>query len=62
MSDRIEVDKRALHSVLLALIGQPHEVRELQATRGIGDNPIDTLVAEFNNHLAKQAQEKGDGS
>lgn len=41
--------KKALHSVLSALNGLPHQIRELQATRGLPENPIDFLIDEFNN-------------
>ncbi len=33
MSNRIEVNADALHSILQALIDPPHYIRELQATR-----------------------------
>lgn len=40
--------QEALKAVLVALNGLPHWIRELQATRGLPDNPIDFLIKEFN--------------
>lgn len=48
---RLEVNAHALAMLLNALNGHPHEIRELQATRGFGfgttANPIDTLEREL---------------
>lgn len=48
---KIFVDSAALRRLLTALVGQPHHIRELQATRDrppvmIG-NPIDVLIKEY---------------
>lgn len=42
------VDAQALATILQALINDPHQIRELQALRGLPDNPIDLLVNEYN--------------
>lgn len=42
------IDMAALRSVLQALTGAPHEIRELQVTRSLPGNPIDTLIDQFN--------------
>lgn len=62
MSIKIPVDAVALHSVLRALIGPAHHIRELQATRDkpplLTGNPIDTLIREYNAFCeAQKAQE-----
>lgn len=48
----VSVDAQALRTILQALIGPPHHIRELQATRSIaeltGDDPIGVLVEDFN--------------
>lgn len=50
--ETVTVNADALRQVLNALIGAPHLIRELQATRDkppvLTGNPIDTLVREFN--------------
>jgi len=49
--DKILVDKNALRTVVSALIGSPHLVRELQATRNLPTdikNPIDILREDYN--------------
>jgi hypothetical protein len=62
MEDRemVSVDAHALRTVLQALIGPPHYIRELQMTRGIGaltgDDPIQKLLDDFNAALEKQEQ------
>lgn len=45
---RPEIDMVALRTVLQALTGAPHEIRELQVTRSLPGNPIDTLIDQFN--------------
>lgn len=45
--------KKALRVVLTALDGQPHHIRELQATRGLPDNPIDILITDYNTNAGK---------
>lgn len=44
----LEVNPTSLRALLNALVGAPHEIRELQAWRGIPDNPIDQLLREYN--------------
>lgn len=53
----VAVDAEALRSVLKALIGPPHHIRELQATVDIAHlmnepHPIATLVRQYNEWLA----------
>lgn len=49
----VSVDAKALRTVLQALIGPPHLIREIQMTRGVaaltGDDPIGVLIEDFNN-------------
>ena len=50
--ETVTVNAKALRRLLSALIGPPHYIRELQATRdnGMGlfdDNPIDILCKEY---------------
>jgi hypothetical protein len=47
-SESLEVNPHSLRVVLTALVGAPHEIRELQACRGIPDNAIDQLLREYN--------------
>lgn len=48
MSELIEVDRKALHEVLTALVSPPHVVREMQAISRIRDDcPIKKLVADY---------------
>lgn len=50
------VDAKALRTVLQALVGPPHHMREIQMTRGVaaltGDDPIQTLIDDFNAYAA----------
>lgn len=61
MADRkmVSVDAEALRTVLQALIGPPHHIRELQMTRSIaaltGDDPIGLLVDDFKAALNARA-------
>lgn len=45
---KVEVSAAALREILQALNGPGHCIRELQFTRSLPGNPIDTLIAEFN--------------
>ena len=50
--ETVTVNAKALRRLLSTLMGPPHYIRELQATRdnGIGlfdDNPIDILCKEY---------------
>lgn len=53
LPERLEVNCHSLAMLLNALNGQPHEIRELQVTRGfglnlgLGANPIDVLEREL---------------
>lgn len=53
----ITVNAAALHNLLTALLGNPHEIRELQNTRLpeslFPDNPINVLVTEYNTAVHK---------
>lgn len=50
-SATITVDRKALHTVLQALVGPGHLIRELQHTRSLHKmghpNPIDTLIEQY---------------
>ena len=48
LSQSLEVNPHSLRVVLTALVGAPHEIRELQVCRGMPDNPIDQLLREYN--------------
>lgn len=54
----VTVDGQALRQVLVALVGQPHHIRELQATRSLHKlgypNPIDILIEQFNAAVEPQ--------
>ena len=52
-SQSLEVNPHSLRVVLTALVGAPHEIRELQACRGLPDNPIDQLLREYNDWIEK---------
>ncbi|MDI1362537.1 hypothetical protein [Methylotenera sp.] len=50
-SGKVLVSALALRSILVALVGAPHHIRELQVTMNpdlFPDNPISVLVREFN--------------
>lgn len=55
----VTVDAKALRQVLQALIGPPHHVRELQATRTpeslFPENPINVLVDQYNSQMSGSA-------
>ena len=61
-SSKISVDKKALRTVLNALNGPGHLIRELQAIRSIqvitGDSPIDRLIDEFNTAVRKAREDQ----
>lgn len=49
--DKIAVSAKALRQLLTAVVGPPHYILELLATRGplVGeDNPINILIDEYN--------------
>lgn len=52
----VSVDAQALRTILQALTGPAHYIREIQATRSIaaltGDDPIGTLIEDFNRAAA----------
>lgn len=55
----VTVSSEALCRVLSALVGPPHLIRELQATRGplVGEgNPINLLIDEFNAQVNAPAR------
>ncbi|MBK9497391.1 MAG: hypothetical protein IPO08_23295 [Xanthomonadales bacterium] len=58
--ETVTVSATALRQILQALVGPPHYIRELQATRDkppiLVGNPIDKLIAEYN---AAADQQKG---
>jgi hypothetical protein len=49
LPDCPQVRSGDLRTLLVALTGNPHEIRELQATRGLPDNPIDNILKQFND-------------
>ncbi len=55
MLKRIEVDAKALKTLLMTLNGPPYMIRELQVTRGgtnhglDPNNPIDVLNKDYND-------------
>lgn len=59
----IEVSTASLRTVLQALMGNAHEIRELQvfyqSPKLFPDNPINTLVSEFNTAVAENAKAQG---
>lgn len=63
--ETITVDAAALRSVLQSLIGNPHEIRELQmmySSKVIMDDPINKLLFEFNEAVAADnAKVDGEG-
>jgi hypothetical protein len=52
--NEVTVDREALRAVLQALTGEPHYIRELQATMGLPNNPIEKLINDFNASVAYQ--------
>lgn len=54
--DKITVSAQALREILQALSGPGHLIRELQVIRSLGDNPIDTLIQEYNDALKTSQQ------
>lgn len=52
----VSVDAAALRTVLQALTGPAHHIRELQATRSIaaltGDDPIGVLIDDYQAAIA----------
>ncbi len=46
-----EVNEDALKKVLVALMGQPHYIREIQATRLMPDNPLNILIDDYDAWL-----------
>lgn len=53
----VSVDMKALHTVLRAVTGPGHHIRELQATRSISqlvgeDHPFDVLTGQYEAHRA----------
>jgi hypothetical protein len=51
----VSVDALALQRILQALVGQPHEIREIMMTRSVaaltGDDPIQTLLDDYNEGI-----------
>jgi len=50
--EKVYVDADALRSVLQALNGPGHLIRELQVIRSLGDSPIDLLIKQFNEQMS----------
>lgn len=55
----LEVNPTSLRALLVAVTGAPHEIREIQACRGIPDNPIDQLLREYNDWVYAPAPPAG---
>ncbi len=51
ISGNFLMNHKALHEVLQALCGPDHYVRELQYTRSLPGNAINTLVTQFNDQI-----------
>lgn len=62
----VTVDAAALRTVLAALNGPSHHIRELQATRSLKAlghySPIDTLIEQFNAQVKPAAQNPANAS
>lgn len=56
---QVTVDAKALFTVLRALNGPAHHIRELQATRNTpgSNNPISKLVDQYNRYVTALAKE-----
>ncbi len=57
VTDQVTVTASALRSLICAVIGEPHYIRELQATRNpvlFPDNPINVLIDEYNEFANKR--------
>lgn len=52
---KVSVDYASLREVLVALLGPPHLIRELQAIVSLPDNPISRLVGSFNAAVKQEA-------
>lgn len=57
----VSVDRDALYKVLMALVGEPHLIRELTATMTpedvFPDNPINRLIKQYNEHVLSGAHD-----
>lgn len=63
-SPQFLMDANAMQQLLEALTGPLHYIREIQVTRGLGDNPIDLLLNQYNTQakelLARRDKEASD--
>lgn len=57
--DTVTVDREALRAVLTAVTGEPHYIRELQATMSLPDSPVMKLIRDFNASVAYKTITKG---
>lgn len=60
MTEKITVSRDALYSLLKAITGGPHQIRELQATRNLPQmpgvyNPINVLISEYESDHRQRA-------
>lgn len=51
----VTVDAEALRELLEALVGPQYLMSELRVTQGMGDNPIDTLIEQYNAAVESHA-------
>jgi hypothetical protein len=53
----ISVNRKALYSLLTAVIGPSNYIKELQVTREIDkDNPIDILITQYNTFVNQEVK------
>ena len=52
MKSTVEVDREALRLILNAITGEPHYIRELQATMSLPDSPVMKVIRDFNASVA----------
>lgn len=59
----VSVSADVLRSLLQAVNGPAHYIRELQATRGIDEsNPINVLISEYNAAVEMHNEENGESA
>lgn len=45
---KVSIDREALRKILEAVTGEPHLIRELQATMSLPGSPVMQVVRDFN--------------
>ena len=61
MTTKVSVDADKLRQILEAITGPGHLIRELQAIRSIGSDPISALVDEYNLQVFGPIETKAAG-